>query len=342
MKVTINDVAREAGVSKSTVSRVLSNNERISQETKDKVNEVIERLGYKPNLIARNLAKSKTRTLGVVLPTEATDYFSNPIYTQIMQGISTFAKENNYYIMYAFCKEKSEEENIREFSSTGVVDGIIMLKSEENDKTMNYLNKKKFPFVVIGRPSEEKSVLWVDNDNVKSTYKLTNELFENNFKKIAFISAKESWIVSKDRLKGYKKALESHLVKYDTNLIYQGDSFTETAGYEGIKCILEKEDPEVIITTDDLLALGVNRYLKEINNNNNKIIIGYNNTALAAYQQPGLSSVEIYGEKLGYEASKILINSIEGNGKGGNYKVIETKLIKRGIYLQKRLKERKK
>ena len=260
MKVTINDVAREAGVSKSTVSRVLSNNERISQETKDKVNEVIERLGYKPNLIARNLAKSKTRTLGVVLPTEATDYFSNPIYTQIMQGISTFAQENNYYIMYAFCKEKSEEENIREFSSTGVVDGIIMLKSEENDKTMNYLNKKKFPFVVIGRPSEEKSVLWVDNDNVKSTYKLTNELFVNNFKKIAFISAKESWIVSKDRLKGYKKALERHLVKYDTNLIYQGDSFTETAGYEGIKCILEKEDPEVIITTDDLLALGVNRY----------------------------------------------------------------------------------
>ena len=104
MKVTINDVAREAGVSKSTVSRVISNNERISKETKDKVNEVIKRLGYKPNLIARNLAKSKTRTLGVVLPTEATDYFSNPIYTQIMQGISTFAQENNYYIMYAFCK----------------------------------------------------------------------------------------------------------------------------------------------------------------------------------------------------------------------------------------------
>lgn len=332
MKVTINDVAREAGVSKSTVSRVLSNNSRISKETKDKVNEVIERLGYKPNQVARNLAKSKTRTLGVVLPTEATDYFSNPIYTQIMQGISTFAQENNYYIMYAFCREKSEEENIREFSSTGVVDGIIMLKSEENDKTMNYLNKKKFPFVVIGRPSDEKSVLWVDNDNVKSTYELTDELFENNFKKVAFISAKKNWIVSKDRLKGYKKALERHSAQYDINLVYQGDSFTEATGYEGIKCILEKEDPEAIVTTDDLLAIGVDRYLKEVNKNN-KIIIGYNNTALAAYQQPALSSVEIYGEKLGYEASKILINSIEGKNNTDNYKIIETRLIKRGVYL---------
>ncbi len=332
MKVTINDVAREAGVSKSTVSRVISNNERISKETKDKVNEVIKRLGYKPNLIARNLAKSKTRTLGVVLPTEATDYFSNPIYTQIMQGISTFAQENNYYIMYAFCKEKSEEENIRDFSSTGVVDGIIMLKSEENDKTIKYLKKIKFPFVVIGRPSEENSVLWVDNDNVKSTYELTNELFEKNFKKIAFISAKENWIVSKDRLKGYKEALEKHFIKYDANLIYQGDSFTEGVGYEGMKCILEKENPQVIITTDDLLALGVNRYLKEVNINN-KIIIGYNNTVLAAYQQPALSSVEIYGEKLGYEASKILINSIEGNDNTDNYEIIETRLVKRGLYL---------
>ena len=92
MKITINDVAREAGVSKSTVSRVLSNNARISEETKEKVNEVINRLGYKPNIIARNLAKNQTRTLGVILPIDASDYFGNPIYIQIMQGISVFAQ----------------------------------------------------------------------------------------------------------------------------------------------------------------------------------------------------------------------------------------------------------
>lgn len=330
MKVTINDVAREAGVSKSTVSRVLSNNDRISDETKEKVREVIDRLGYKPNLLARNLAKSSTRTLGVVMPIEAGDYFTNPIFTKIMQGISMFAQEHNYYIMYTFSKRKSEEENIKEFSSNGIVDGIIMMKSEVNDKTIKYLKKAKFPFVVIGTPSEKDSILWVDNDNFKSTYDLTKELVLRGYKKIAFISAKESWTVSKYRLSGYKSALEKYKVNIDENLIYHGEAFNEESGYNAAVDILSKEKPEVIIATDDLLAIGVNRYFREINENNISII-GFNNTPLAAYQHPQLSSVEIYGEKLGYEASKLLVDYIQGNSTCKN-EIIETKLIKRETY----------
>lgn len=331
MKVTINDVAREAGVSKSTVSRVLSNNDRISDETKEKVNEVIKRLGYKPNLIARNLAKSTTRTLGVILPIEAGDYFGNPIFIQIMQGISIFAQEHNYYIMYAFGKDKSEEQSIKEFSSNGIVDGIIMLKSEENDKTMKYLTKIKFPFVVIGRPVDDDSILWVDNDNYKSTYELTEELILKGIKKISFISARESWTVSKDRLAGYKKALKEYSIECNENLIYQGESFTEVTGYDAIKDILNKEEAEAIITTDDLLALGVNRYLGEVNKQD-KFVIGFNNTAIAAYQKPSLSSVEIYGEKLGYESSKLLVDYLEGKEIPCRHKIIDTKLIERESY----------
>ncbi|WP_242861494.1 LacI family DNA-binding transcriptional regulator [Cellulosilyticum ruminicola] len=160
MKITINDVAREAGVAKSTVSRVLSNNPRISEGTRAKVNEVIKRLGYKPNVMARNLAKNQTKTIGVILPIDVATSFGNPIFIQMMLGISTYAQEKKYFLMYAFGKDEEETRNIQEFSTNGAVDGIIIIHSEQNDKIIKNLREANFPFVVIGRPGRETSVLW--------------------------------------------------------------------------------------------------------------------------------------------------------------------------------------
>lgn len=328
MKVTINDVAREAGVAKSTVSRVLSNNERISEETKRKVNEVIERLGYKPNIMARNLAKNQTKTIGVILPIDVEASFGNPIFIQMMLGISVYAQERKYFLMYAFGKDKEEERNIQEFSTNGAVDGIIILKSEENDRTIKKLREAKFPFVVIGRPGRETSALWVDNDNFGATYEIVEELIRKGHEKIAFISAKKKWTVSKDRLEGYKRALEMHGIEFDEKLTYHGDDFTEKIGYEAMKEMLLSELPTAIIATDDLLAIGVNKYLEE-KNIKGKAIIGFNNTALAEYQKPSLSSVEIYGNKLGYAAAKLLVEYLESDKKQHEHAIIETKLVRR-------------
>ncbi|MDZ4975781.1 LacI family DNA-binding transcriptional regulator, partial [Clostridium perfringens] len=101
MKVTIKDVAKEANVATSTVSRVLSNSDKISDKTKEKVNEAIKKLNYTPNIIARGLANNRTRILAVILPKEAEDIFSNPFFVQAMKGMSIYAQKENYYIMYA-------------------------------------------------------------------------------------------------------------------------------------------------------------------------------------------------------------------------------------------------
>ena len=327
MKVTINDVAREAGVSKATVSRVLSNNERISEETRLKVTEVIERLGYKPNVLARNLARNQTRTIGVVLPIDASASFGNPIFIQMMQGISMYAQENHYFLMYAFGTEDEEAQNIEEFSQNGIVDGVIILKSEVNDKVIKKLRQSNFPFVVIGRPGRETSVLWVDNDNFGATYEIAEAMIKKGHIKIAFIGAKQRWTVSKDRLEGYKRALEVHNLPYEESLIYHGEAFNEQIGRQGIEVLL-KENPTAIIATDDLIAVGVNDYLAR-NNVQGKSLVGFNNTMLAAYQRPALSSVEIYGEKLGYEAAKLLVEKLKGDINGHMHSIIETKLIER-------------
>lgn len=331
MGITINDVAREAGVSKSTVSRVIANNSRISEETKKKVKKVIDHLGYQPNITARNLAKSRTKTLGVVLPIDASDYFGNPIYIQMMQGMSLFAQEQNYFIMYVFGKSYDEEQNIREFSTGKIVDGIIILKTEINDHMIKRLQDEEFPFVVIGKPNKEGTGLWVDNDNKKATYDLTKELIENGHQRIAFISAKEDWMVSQERLSGYKEAILEHGLTYDQDLIYCGEAFSEEVGFRAMKHIFKVASPSAMVATDDIIAVGINRYLQK-HHIQDKVVIGFNNTALAIYQNPPLSSVEIQGIRLGYEAAKLLVSAIEKKVTTNYHKIIDTKLIRRGNY----------
>ena len=144
MKITIKDVAREAKVATSTVSRVLANSNRISEETKERVNEAIKKLNYIPSVVARGLAKNKTRILAVLLPGEAEVSFENPFFVQAMKGISMCSQREDYYIMYAFNENKeNEEEWIKKFTEGNLVDGICLFNVKDNDKTINYLKNKE-------------------------------------------------------------------------------------------------------------------------------------------------------------------------------------------------------
>ncbi len=193
MKVTIKDVAKEAKVSPSTVSRVLSDNPRISDETKEKVYKVIEKLKYKPNAIARGLVNNKTRILGVVLPEEAENSLSNPFFIQAMKGISSYAEKREYYITYAFSSNKeSEKKHIKDLTTSGLIEGLLILRPKENDENIKYLKDINFPFVIMGRLKDTEDVLWVDNDNFQAMYNIVNKLIDKGHTKIALIGAKRS------------------------------------------------------------------------------------------------------------------------------------------------------
>ena len=298
MKVTIKDVAREANVAPSTVSRVLSDSPKISEETKIKVNKAIKKLNYKPNAIARSLVNNKTKILGVVLPNEADDSFKNPFFVEAMRGMSMSAEENGYYIMYAFSKNDEDElKTIKEFSSNNLLEGLCLLSVREEDKTIKYLKDINFPFVVIGRPDEE-DVLWVDNDNFQAMFKLVDKFIKDGQSDIAFIGGKKSWNVSKDRLSGFKDAFKANNLNYDK--------------------------------TDDLLALGANKFLNEEGIEGVKIV-GFNNTPMTKYQNPPISSIDINARELGYEATKLIIDYLNGNLVGRKkYCIVDTELIDRG------------
>ena len=330
MKVTIKDVAREANVAPSTVSRVLSNSSKISEETKIKVNKAIEKLNYKPNAIARSLVSNKTKILGVVLPNEADDLFKNPFFVDAMRGMSISAEESGYHIMYAFSKNDEDElKIIKEFATNNLLEGLCLLSVREEDKAIKYLKDINFPFVVIGRPDEE-DVLWVDNDNFEAVFKIVRDFIKNGENDIAFIGGKKKWNVSKDRLNGFKEAFKVNGLNYDQDMVIEGEDFTEECGYEAMRDITKIRVPKIVITTDDFLAFGANRFLNEQGLEGVKVI-GFNNTPMTKYQSPPISSIDINARALGYEATKLLIEYL-GNKvlKRESYCIVATEFIDRG------------
>ncbi|CEN77973.1 LacI family DNA-binding transcriptional regulator [Paraclostridium sordellii] len=333
MKVTIKDVAKEAGVATSTVSRVLSNNSKISDETKEKVHKAIKKLNYKPSAIARSLANNKTRILGVILPNEAQEFLDNSFFLNAMKGISIYAQSKGYYITYVFTKEnKKELDSIIDIIDAKLIDGIILLRSEENDKSINYLKKINFPFSVIGRPEHSNDVLWVDNDNFQATYNVVNKLVQRGHRNIGFIGAIENLNMSKDRLKGYTMALEINGINLNENLIIHGTDFTEEEGYICMEKLFVNNDLSAIITTDDLLAFGVRKLLNE-KSIKNISLVGFNDTKLDKYQNPPLASVNINADELGYYAAKLLIDKLENNSAINNHYIVKTEFIERESFI---------
>lgn len=329
MKVTIKEVAKEANVSPSTVSRVISNSSQISEETKEKVREAIKKLKYKPNAIARSLANKKSRILGVVLPNEAQDLITNSFFIQAMKGMSAYAQNKKYYITYAFSEnQKTELEYINDFITSNLVDGICLLRARTEDKSIKYLKEADFPFVVIGRPEESEDMLWVDNDNFQATYNLVNELIKKGHKDIAFLGAKKEWNVTKDRFKGFKVACEINGISIQDNNVMMMNEFTEQEGRDGTIKLLEKINPTAIIVEDDVLAFGTLKVLN-VRNIKNIEVVGFNNNPLAEFQNPPLSSIDINAAELGYYAAKILIDFLENNEMKINHYIIDSKLIKR-------------
>ncbi len=328
MAVTIKDVAKIANVSPSTVSRVISNSTRISDATKAIVYQAMETLDYKPNAIARNLANASTKTLGLIIPNKDENLFKNPFFIQAMRGISIYAQKNNYKIMFNYSANPEDELHfVREFVNSKWVDGIILLTAYENDQSIEYLNQAEFPFVVIGRPDNVHDIMWVDNDNFQATYHVVNNLIQKGCQDIAFIGGPQRYIFSKDRLEGYKRALALRNLAYNADMVKETLDFTEELGYAAMAQMCLYHLPQAVVTTDDLLALGVLRYIRE--KQLTVKVSGFNNIPLSEYQSPSLTTVDIRAEELGFHAARLLIDALEGLALPVNHYIVSTELVER-------------
>ena len=330
MRVTINDVAQKASVSTSTVSRVIHDNPRISDETKLRVQAAMKDLGYYPNALARGLANSATKNLGLILPNSSEDLFVNPFFIEAMRGIGVESQARGYNIMFSFSNNEDEEVGfIRSYIKSRWVDGIILLTIREKDRCVAYLRDKEFPFVVIGRPDRADSTLWVNNDNFHAVYEVVNMLVDHGCRSVAFVGGPESFSVTRDRLDGFRKALSVRGLPVDESLIGLGTDFSEEEGRRIAKVLLSSgTTPDAVVTTDDYLAFGVTAVLAE-EGLQDIAVTGFNNTMRGRYQSPTLTSVDVNPAELGRNAAALLIESVTDNLEGGSHRIVETKLIER-------------
>ena len=268
MPVTIKDVAKAAGVSPSTVTRVIQNKSTISDETKKRVRKAMKELNYHPNLNARSLVSSYTQVIGLVLPDDSDVFYQNPFFPSVLRGIAQIASENHYAIQIATGKDEKERLNaISQMVYGKRVDGLIFLYAQENDPLVKLVSEEQFPFLILGK-SLSPFIPLVDNDNIQAGFDATEYFIKKGCKRIAFIGGAKKLYVTQDRLTGYEQALQEHKLPLDSQRTFFADEFLEEKGYKFSKRLF-KHDPQTdaIITTDSLLAEGVCNYLNDHNLN---------------------------------------------------------------------------
>lgn len=257
MSVTIKDVARVAGVSPSTVSRVISNSPSISEKTKTKVRTIMDELKYFPNMNARSLVNSTSRIIGLVLPDNTDTFYQNPFFPTVLRGMNEVADDQKYSLLLSSGNTEEERlDRIKTMVFGKQVDGLIFLYSKINDKIIEFLKEISFPFVVIGTPSL-KPVNSVDNDNELMAYKVTDEIIKQGGKRIAFVGGDKTLNFIELRYEGYRKALEENEIKLDTSLVFNDFQFLSNVGYELVKELLKLSNLDGVVIADQLVARGI-------------------------------------------------------------------------------------
>lgn len=261
MAITIRDVAKKAGVAPSTVSRVVADSSSISDKTKDKVRKVMRELNYFPNANAQGLARSRSKTFGLVLPLATDAFYQNPFFPTVLRGINFSMAKNDYSILLSSGQTDEQRLNhIQKIVYGKQVEGLIFLYAAKDDPLLRFAQEADCPSVVLGSPKNSKVHL-VDNNNEMLGELATNHLIENGCENIAYIGGDMNQFFISDRMKGYINALEKHGLPCKKENIYNDLVFLPLDGYHLAQKNLDLEKLDGLVIADELVAEGIQKAL---------------------------------------------------------------------------------
>lgn len=311
MNITIKDVAKLAGVSPSTVSRTCRDHPSISEETKIKVRNAMNQLGYEPSAAATAVANHKTRTIGVVFPASEKEAYENSFYLEAIRGISRFANQKNYTVSIITGSTESE---LMKSIHHAKVDGFIFLYSNLDDHIINYMYEEGHLFVLIGKATKQANdTIYVDNDNVQAGKEVCEYLIGLGHQRISYIGTESRKVFSSDRKAGYLLALSEHDIPYQENYCLEFDKLPNDEE-PNIQDLLKQSDhPTAFIVCDDMIAMALLRNIRHANLSvpQDISVIGFNNSIISRLTSPTLTSIDINSHQLGIEAASQIINHIE-------------------------------
>jgi len=334
--VNIKRVAQEAGVSTMTISRVMNDPSSVAPETRQRVQEAIHRLGYRPNAIARSLKSKRTHNLGLI-----TVDFIDSFFTQVSAGAEAEARQHGYRIIISSTEHnlRNEYEYVRLLAEQRV-DGILLVRDSilmENDP-IHSLPDPGVPIITTGYKSPDVSLSTVDIDNVDGAYKATQFLLENGHRCIAMIAGPNGYKAAQDRSRGYQMALQEAGVSYDPDLIINGDSWRSHDGLGAMRLLLEKGKPfSAVFTQSDELAFGAIRAMRQagLHIPQDVSVIGYDDIAVTEYYDPPLTTMRQAIREVGIQAARMLIQQIEDPEQPCGDIILKTELVRRASVLQR-------
>ncbi len=330
--MNLEDIAKKAGVSRSTVSRVVNNDRYVSPRTREHVMTIIEQENYQPHPAARALVTQRHQIIGVAIPQTTNVFFGdNSYYPMLLQGIAQTTIERDYAMLLWLAQSHEERDD---FSQRVIrnrqTDGLIITSVTEEDPLFAFLIEEKRLFVMVETPPRlADEVNYVTVDNVGATAFAVSHLVEMGRRRIATVTGQLNIRDGADRLEGYRLGLERAGLPIDPQLIIPG-LFNWQSGYDGLKRLLPCQ-PDAIFAGGDTIAAGVIAAIHEagLRVPDDIAVVGFDDLDVAVRTQPALTTVRHSVQKVGEVAAQVLIDLIEGRVQSPHHVLMPTELVVR-------------
>lgn len=339
MRCTISDIARIAKVSKATVSRVINNkSEGVGFETAQRIRDIIDELGYRPNSLARSIVNSKAKMLGLVIPD-----ITNPFFPNLVRGIEDYANSNGYTVF--LCNTDNDPDKEEQYLLSLIdkrVDGIILASTSSQSSTLEQLNKYNIPFVLVDRPLTNDIDLGVYANNYKGVYAAVEHLIKCGHTSIAFLGGTKKVITTNERFEGFRDALRDANITLDKSLIKFGDYSIASGITMMEKLIDEKAKFTAVMAGNDLIAIGAVKALRlqGIRIPEDCEIIGFDGIELTEIFDPSISTVVQPIYEIAIESAKLLIGKINGEITCSRKIIVEPTLVLRATTKSSKMRQK--
>ncbi|WP_368658832.1 LacI family DNA-binding transcriptional regulator [Metabacillus halosaccharovorans] len=320
----MSDVAKLANVSPATVSRVLSNPDLVSKETREKVMEVINKVNYKPHIVARQFRTKETKIILVVVPDITSAFFS-----KVLRGIEHVAVQNGYQVILGDTENDTERE--QEYINLLLqkqADGMVLLTARQ-DKTQLEEIAEHFPMVLACEYMDGLNVPTVSIDNISSARKATEHLIQQGHTKIAHITGPINVILSRDRLRGFQQAMMSQDLEIDSVYIQEGDFTFESGYHQMLKLLALENPPSAVFVFNDEMAMGAIKAVKDshLSVPEDVAVVGFDNIKMSSVIEPNLTTINQPKYEIGKKAMELLLKLINGESLQKKKFVMKDELI---------------
>ncbi|ASF40707.1 LacI family transcriptional regulator [Halobacillus halophilus] len=315
MKLTIKEIAKKAGVSQSTVSKIINNYDDVGSKTKQKVLDIMEEYGYRPTYSAQSLAKKVTKVIGVIYAGKINANFNHPFFVDVVSSFKKTIGAQGYDLLF-FSNEqfhKADEDYLARCQHYNV-DGCIIIGGEDVESSVYELDHSNIPCMGVDIELKGKRSAYIITDNLKVSSLAVEHFYLNGHRDIAFIGGNDESIVSQQRLDGFQQVMKTYGLQIRKEWIQSGDFF-EDSGYKAMNDLLSLNLlPKAVFAASDLMAIGAMKAIKESENDIRSFsIVGCDDIIASKHTDPSLTTIMQDKEKIGKMAAFILEDLIQEN-----------------------------